>query len=83
MVTKILRILFIINLQIFFRSNCQTNEHKSLGDSNKIDPTFVTQRFSMIKPFEIFKQFIFPSPKQIHQFFITPSMVDFKQFGMH
>ena len=55
---------------------------KVWGDSNKIDPNFVTQRFSMIKPFEIFKQFIFPSPKLNPSIFITPSMVDFKQFGM-
>ena len=36
---------------------------KVWGDSSKIDPNFVNQRFSIIKPFEVFKQFIYPSPK--------------------
>ena len=48
---------------------------KVWGDSNKIDPNFVTQRFSMIKPFEIFKQFIFPSPK------LNPSIFYYPKYG--
>tara|TARA_B100000886_G_scaffold166293_1_gene113600 strand:+ start:4974 stop:6380 length:1407 start_codon:yes stop_codon:yes gene_type:complete len=48
---------------------------KVWGDSNKIDPSFVTQRFSMIKPFEIFKQFIFPSPK------LNPSIFYYPKYG--
>ena len=49
--------------------------NKVWGDSNKIDPNFVTQRFSMIKPFEIFKQFIFPSPK------LNPSTFYYPKYG--
>ena len=48
---------------------------KVWGDSEKIDPNFVTQRFSMIKPFEIFKQFIFPSPK------LNPSIFYYPKYG--
>ncbi len=48
---------------------------KVWGDSEKIDPNFVSQRFSMIKPFEIFKQFIFPSPK------LNPSIFYYPKYG--
>jgi len=48
---------------------------KVWGDSKKIDPNFVVQRFSMIKPFEIFKQFIFPSPK------LNPSIFYYPKYG--
>ena len=48
---------------------------KVWGDSYKIDPSFVVQRFSMIKPFEIFKQFIVPSPK------LNPSIFYYPKYG--
>ena len=48
---------------------------KVWGDSSKIDPNFVNQRFSIIKPFEVFKQFIFPSPK------LNPSTFYYPKFG--
>ena len=45
--------------KFFLKEIVKPMSTKVWGDSNKIDPNFVTQRFSMIKPFEIFKQFIY------------------------
>ena len=59
----------------FLNEIAKPMSNKVWGDSNKIDPNFVTQRFSMIKPFEIFKQFIFPSPK------LNPSTFYYPKYG--
>ena len=59
----------------FLEEIAKPMSNKVWGDSNKIDPNFVTQRFSMIKPFEIFKQFIFPSPK------LNPSTFYYPKYG--
>mgnify|MGYP000851184999 FL=1 len=59
----------------FLNEIAKPMSNKVWGDSDKIDPNFVTQRFSMVKPFEIFKQFIFPSPK------LNPSTFYYPKFG--
>lgn len=59
----------------FLNEIARPMSNKVWGDCNKIDPNFVTQRFSMIKPFEIFKQFIFPSPK------LNPSTFYYPKYG--
>ena len=61
--------------QFFLDEIAKPMSTKVWGDSEKIDPNFVSQRFSMIKPFEIFKQFIFPSPK------LNPSIFYYPKYG--
>ena len=59
----------------FLENIAEPMSTKVWGDSSKIDPNFVNQRFSIIKPFEVFKQFIFPSPK------LNPSTFYYPKFG--
>lgn len=48
---------------------------KVWGNCEKIDPNFVVQRFSIVKPLEIIKQFIIPSPK------LNPSTFYYPEYG--
>jgi protoporphyrinogen oxidase len=59
----------------FFENIANPMSIKVWGDTDKIDPTFVAQRFSLIKPKEIIKKFLFTKKN------LNPSTFYYPKYG--